>query len=114
MLRILFFQILCGFPYTRCHLQQVESADHTADALLTAYLLGIVDNIADTGMTASGDDPQPLLAAIGKRRIVQQIVRLPACSVKPFTDRLFSLKVRYAGNLAQEGQSFTQLHRLTG
>ena len=63
-------QIVGGHFYLWCNLQQVKTADDPGNPVVAAYSLCIFGNIADTGVTATGDDRETFFSAIDQRGIV--------------------------------------------
>lgn len=95
-------QIVGGLFNLRCNLQQVETADDPRNPVVAAHGLCIFGNIADTGVTAAGDDRETFISAIDQRGIVKHIVRLPNSVYKPLADWRRVLKTVCSRDLAQK------------
>ena len=70
----------------------MKSADDGGNPLVPADALGLLDNIADTGMRAAGNDDQPLFRPISQRRIVAYEIAFPLAADLRLTDRTMAFK----------------------
>ena len=109
--RMLEAQIVGSLFNLRCNLQQVKTADDPRNPVVAAYSLCIFGNIADTGVTAAGDDRETFFSAIDQRGIVKHIVRLPNSVYKPLADWRLILKTGCSRDLAQKEKTLGESHR---
>ena len=69
-------QKLNGVTDALIHFEQVKTANHAGDAVVTTNLLSIADDITNTAMGATCDDKNAIIGATSERTVINQIVIL--------------------------------------